>query len=369
MASPAQLRVTGSPQFHDSATTANIMWAVTACLVPAAAWGVYVFGLSALVVLLVSVASCVVFELLLAKIFNRFTIGDGSAVLTGLLIGMNMPPALPLYIPVAASAFAIGVVKWTFGGLGGNWMNPALAGRAFVFFSWTGDMTRWQLPRTLPAVDAIGSATPLGFVKTSLAGGSEAAAGPIDLMRGAGYPVSVTDSAVTEWLNGNLLNPLGIEMPTGYIDPFLGNIPGCIGEVSAALLLLGSIYLIAKRIVPWEIPTAYFVSFGLLVWVFGGTRFGLGPFQGDVLFHMFTGGFMLGAFYMATDMVTTPFTTRGMLIFGVGVGLLTFLIRFFGSFPEGVSLAVLLMNIFVPIINRYTKPKRFGQTAAAKEAS
>lgn len=340
------------------------MWAVTACLVPAAAWGIYVFGTQALVIVLVSIASSVLFEFLLARVFKRFTLRDGSAVLTGLLIGMNMPPALPLYIPIAASAFAIGVVKWTFGGLGGNWVNPALAGRAFVFFSWTGDMTRWQMPHTLPTVDAIGSATPLGYIKTGLASGEVTASGPIDFLRASGYPVSQTDLSVTGWLNDVIFNPIGIEIPSGYIDPFVGNIPGSIGEISAALLLLGSIYLVAKRIVAWEIPTAYFVSFGLLVWVFGGTRYGMGLFHGDVLFHVVTGGFMLGAFYMATDMVTTPFTTRGMLLFGAGVGFLTFLIRFFGSFPEGVSLAVLLMNIFVPLINRYTRPKRFGRVPA-----
>ena len=161
-------RITTSPQIHESTSTASIMWSVSACLLPSAIWGIYVFGVDALVVLLVAIASAVGFELAVGMISRRVTIRDGSAFLTGLLIGFNMPPSLPLYIPVIASFFAIVVVKWTFGGLGGNWMNPALAGRVFVFFSWTGHMTNWKMPRTLPVIDGMTSATPLSFVKSGL---------------------------------------------------------------------------------------------------------------------------------------------------------------------------------------------------------
>jgi electron transport complex protein RnfD len=287
---------------------------------------------------------------------KRFTIHDGSAVLTGLLIAFNVPPAVPLYIPVIASVFAIAVVKWSFGGLGSNWMNPALAGRVFVFFSWTGQMTNWTTPRT---VDAVSSATPLSAVKSGLFNYSGGAGGPMEFLSESGYTRTAFDGRVTEFLR-RIFEPLGANIEPGYGDMFFGNIPGCIGEVSAFLLLLGAIYLFARKIISWHVPVAYVATFGILVWIFGGSRFGAGAFSGNVVFHLFTGGLILGAFYMATDMVTSPLTGKGLLIFGVGCGFLTFLIRFFGSFPEGVSLAIILMNVFVPLINRYTGPKRFG---------
>lgn len=355
-----QLEITSSPQYHDRQSTARIMWTVTACLVPATAWGVYVFGLRALWVVIASIAAAVLAEYVAGLMLRRFTLADGSAVLTGLLVGMNMPPAIPIYIPVIGSFFAILVVKWTFGGLGSNWMNPALAGRVFVFFSWTGPMTRWTMPSTLPVVDGLSSATYLGVVKTGITESTGPTGGPLALLERAGFPHSGTDAAVTGWLNHAILGPLGITLPGGYIDPFIGNIPGSIGEVSVLLLLLGSIYLFAKRIITWEVPTSYFLSFGLLTWIFGGFVHGTGAFTGDVLFHVLSGGLMLGLFFMATDMVTSPMTMRGMLIFGAGVGFFNFLIRTYGSFPEGTSLAIILMNVFVPLIDRATRPSRFG---------
>jgi electron transport complex protein RnfD len=355
-----QVQVTSSPQYHERQSTARIMWAVTACLVPATAWGVYAFGLRALWVVVASIAASVLAEYLMGLVFRRFTLADGSAVLTGLLVGMNMPPAVPLYIPVIASFFAIVVVKWTFGGLGSNWMNPALAGRVFVFFSWTGHMTTWTMPRTLPVLDGFSSATYLGVVKTGVTEASGPTGGPMALLERAGFPHSRLDTVVTDWLNTSILEPLGISLPSGYIDPFVGNIPGSIGEVSALLLLLGAIYLFAKKIITWEIPVSYFLSFALLTWIFGGRVHGGAAFTGDVLFHVLSGGFMLAVLYMATDMASSPITRRGMLIYGLGVGFFTFLIRTYGSFPEGASLAVILMNVFVPLINRFTRPSRFG---------
>lgn len=347
--------VTTSPQIHHSASTASIMWTVSACLFPAALWGVYVFGTRTLAVLLISLASSLIFEVLAASGKKRITIGDGSAFLTGLLIGFNMPVSVPLFIPVIASAFAILVVKWSFGGLGANWMNPALAGRVFVFFSWTGSMTTWKTPGTW-GVDAATYASPLGAVKAGLADFSGKASGSLDFLSQIGYPESSMGQAAADWFS----RTLNIRFSAASLDLFLGNIPGCIGEVSALLLLLGAAVLLIKKIITWEIPAAYLVVFSLLVWVFGGNRFGNGFFQGDISFHLFSGGLLLGAFYMATDMVTSPLTRKGMLIFGAGAGFLTFLIRFYGSFPEGVSLAIILMNIFVPLINKYTAPKRFG---------
>lgn len=355
-----QIRVTSSPQYHDEASTSRIMWAVTACLLPAAAWGVYVFGAYALWVMAMSTAAAVGTEALIARAFGRNTLHDGSAVLTGLLVGMNMPPEIPVTIPIVASVFAIAVVKWTFGGLGNNWMNPALAGRVFVFFSWTGEMTRWTYPRTLGPVDGGSAATLLGSVKSGVVESGGSIGSPVRYLESTGFPRSAADARITEWLNSGFLGDLGIRLPEGYIDPFIGNVPGCIGEVSALLLMAGAVYLFAKRIITWEIPTAFFVVFAVFSWTFGGLVYGTGPFTGDVLFHVLAGGFMLGIFYMATDMVTSPMSSTGMLIYGAGIGFMTFLIRFYGSFPEGISLAIILMNIFSPIINRYTKPRRYG---------
>ena len=350
-------RITTSPQIHRSTSTSSVMWSVSACLLPAAVWGIYTFGASALVVLLVSIGASVLFEFGINLIMKKSTLLDGSAFLTGMLIGFNLPPGIPLYIPVVASLFAIGVVKWSFGGLGANWMNPALAGRVFVFFSWTGHMTSWKVPSGI--ADAVSAATPLSSIKSSLFSYSGNAQGPMELLHEIGFPHSSFDGKVTSFL-GRILEPLGAKIAPGYGDYFFGNVSGCIGEVSAVLLLLGTIYLFARKIITWHIPVSFIATFGLLVWVFGGLQFDSGFFRGNVAFHLFTGGLILGAFYMATDMVTSPLTAKGMLIFGFGAGFFTYLIRFFGSFPEGVSLAIILMNIFVPLINRYTGPKRFG---------
>jgi electron transport complex protein RnfD len=353
--------VTSSPQIHHRDSTAKIMWTVTLCLAPAAAWGVWVFGPRSLLTLAASVLAAVVTEWAVGKaFFKRMTLRDGSAFLTGFLVGLNMPPAVPLYVPVVASVFAIAVVKWTFGGLGSNWMNPALAGRAFVFFSWTGEMTRWTVPATNAGLDAVSGATPLAFAKTGLIGYEGTARGPMQLIAENGYAWSATDGSVTSWLNETLLAPLGLRLDLGYVDLFLGNIPGSLGEVSSLLLLAGAAYLLFRKIITPMIPFVYLAVFGLLVWVFGGLSYGAGFLSGDVLFHLFTGGLMLGVFFMATDMVTSPLTAKGQAIYAAGAGFFTFLIRLYGSFPEGVSLAILLMNIFVPLINRYTGPVRFG---------
>jgi len=336
-----KLLITSSPQFHHPQSTASIMWTVSLCLLPAGIWGVYIFGLRALLVLVTAIAAAVGTEALLGMVDKKNTVFDGSAFLTGLLIGYNMPPAVPLYVVIVASVFAIAVVKWTFGGLGGNWMNPALAGRVFVFFSWTGGMTHWTLPHPGSA-DAITGPTPLGSLKAGLITMSDTINGPMDLLAAEGVPVS-------------------------YMDLFLGRIPGSIGEVSALLLILGGLYLLIRKIANWEIVVSYLGSFVLLVWVFGGFRYGNGLFHGDVLFHLLSGGLMLGVFFMATDMVSSPITSKGMIVYGIGCGFMTFLLRFFGSVPEGVSLAIIFMNIFVPLINRAFQPEKFGMVKVEEE--
>ncbi len=342
-------------------STGRIMWSVSFCLLPAAGWGIYTFGIASLPVLLLSIAASLFFETAMNLVFKVSTLRDGSAFLTGLLIGMNMPPTVPLYIPLTAAAVAVLVVKWTFGGLGGNFMNPALAGRAFVFFSWTEAMSEWVPPRGLDLPDTLSTASPLGLLKTERFLSVPAKGGPVEVLKEAGYYPSGMDIRVTEWLNEKILSSLGIHLPEGYIDPFVGNISGSLGEVSVLLLLAGTVYLFAKKILSWEIPVSFFSSYAVCVWIFGGLSYDLGFFSGDVLFHLFTGGVILAGFYMATDYVTSPRTVPGMLIFGFAAGLLAFLLRSFGSFPGGVCLAILIMNVFVPLINKCTAPVRYGR--------
>lgn len=344
-----KLIISTSPQFHNGDSTITVMWSVIIALLPATIWGFIVYGQSAVWVVLVSILSAVLAEILINLVYKKSTLWDGSAILTGLLIGLNMPPEMNhftwLYIPMAASFFAIIVVKGAFGGLGNNWMNPALAGRVFVFFSWSRSMTVWKLPfsynadlssATTSLNDGLSGATPLGAVKSGLLGYDGNATGPMELIKDLGT------------------------LDVSYRDLFLGITGGSIGEVSALLLLIGAVFLIIKKIIRWEIYATYLVSFALLVWIFDGTRFGSGLFSGDVLFHILSGGLLLGVFFMATDMVTSPITSKGMIIYGLGCGFFTFLFRVFGANPEGVSLAIIVMNIVVPLINRYNKPRLFG---------
>lgn len=358
-----RVKVSSSPHFHSKNSTKSIMWNVSLALTPAALWGVYVFGLRALLVLLISIVSSCLFEYLLGfidgnKDIKKSTLNDGSAFLTGLLLGMNFSPSVPIFIIILANAFAIIVVKWTFGGLGSNWMNPALAGRVFVFFSFTSAMSNYTVPKTLTYVDTVGSATPLSFVKTSISAGVTNL-NPSQIMMDASYPVSN--------FAANLSSSTGISPYT--IDAFFGNIGGCIGEISAILLILGGIYLIAKKIISYHIPLYYILTFAILTKVFGGVRSNLGLFNGEVLSQIFSGGLILGAFFMATDMVTSPITKKGRIIYAIGCGFFTFLIRYFGSLPEAVSLAIILMNIVTPTIDRYIIPKKFGfvKTKKVKE--
>ena len=305
-------------------------WVIIA-LLPAGIWGVILFGLRSAIMVLVSTGAAVLTEFVLNRIFRRDnTLGDLSAVVTGLLIGYNMPPHIPLFIPVAASIFAIGIVKWSFGGLGANWMNPALAGRVFASFSWGALMTKWTMPSKF---DVISGATPLSIIKV--------AQSPV----GMDSPMEVVNSTA---------------YPLTYLDLFLGRMPGSLGEVSALLLILGGLFLVGVRIINWEIPFSYIVSFALFIWIFDGIQYGSGFFSGDVLFHLFTGGLMLGAWFMASDLVTTPLVRKGRLVFGIGCGVLTFIIRHYGSLPEGVSLAIIFMNILTPLFDKYIVPKRYG---------
>lgn len=313
------LIVSSSPHIHTNVTTRKIMLDVIIALMPAAILGGFFFGYYATLVIAVAVVSAVLaerlFELALRK---RSTIGDLSAVVTGLLLGLNMPPQLPLWMVSVGSAFAIVIVKQMFGGLGKNFVNPALAARCFMLIAWTGAMTVFHEPLS----DAVSSATPLAIMK---------------------------DGA-----NGAL---------PSLMQCFIGFKAGTIGEVSGIALIIGFIYLLIKKVVSVKIPFAYIASFAVLTFLFGRESMSVEY----ALYQLLTGGLLLGAFFMATDYVTTPTTPKGMIIFGVGCGVLTFLIRQFGGYPEGVSFSILLMNLASPLIERFTVPKSFGHRGGARK--
>lgn len=359
------LRRSEAPQIHAPGSSRRMMWSVTFCLLPAALFGVVLFGPTALGVLAAAVVGAVATESIVTKSLGLpNTLGDGSAVLTGLLLGMSMPPTVGLHVPIVASVFAVAVVKWTFGGLGKNWMNPALAGRVFVYFSFEAEMTEWSMPALLTAnaasgsADAVSGATILGLLNEGLREGAIGAAS--GFLRSAGFPVSEIDVAITNYLNERLFSGTNLFLPTGYVDPFLGLTPGSVGEVSALLLLAGTVYLWSRRVLRWEISLSFFLSFAFCTWAFGGIAYGSGAFTGDVLLHLLSGGLVLGMFYMANDPVTSPMSPSGMLAYGTIAGVLTFLVRFYGAFPEGVALGILLANVATPLIDRSTRPSRFG---------
>ncbi len=311
------LKVTISPHIKSGRTTPNIMWTVIFALLPAGAAGVFIFGLNALYVIIVSVASALAAEAAIQALRQRaITVMDGSAVITGLLLAYNVPPGVPLWLPAVGAFFAIAIGKQAFGGLGHNVFNPALIGRAFLMVSWPIYMTTWQNPRW--NVDAVSSASPLGLFKQ----------GEFGLIK-----------SFSSW------------------DLLAGARPGCIGEVCIIALLLGAAFLLIKRYITWHAPFVYISTVGVLSWAMNGQG---GLFKGDALFFILNGGLILGAFFMATDYVTTPLSRKGKMIFGLGCGILTFLIRRFSGYPEGVSYSILIMNAATPIIDHYTKPRWFG---------
>ena len=308
------------------------MYGVLIALAPAFLASLYFFGLGALIVTATSVAACVFFEWTIGKFIMKkptTTVMDGSAILTGVLLAFNLPSNLPLWIIVLGALFAIGVGKMSFGGLGSNPFNPALVGRVFLLLSFPVQMTTWPVVGQLTAyTDAATGATPLALMKQAI-NGDAAALGQLP----------------------DLLSHL------------LGQNGGCLGEVSALALLLGLAYMLWKKIITWHIP----VSILATVFVFGGIMHLVDPakYVSPVL-QLLSGGLMLGAIFMATDYVTSPMNKKGMLIYGVCIGLLTVIIRLFGAYPEGMSFAILIMNAFTPLINTYCKPKRFGEVAKKK---
>jgi len=327
----SELYLSSSPHIHSGQTTDKVMRAVIYSLLPACGVAVYFFGLPALLVLVLCTVGCVATEAACNRLFKtKLSIADGSAALTGILLALNMPPNSPWWLALLGAVIAIVIGKQVYGGLGYNPFNPALVARVVLLVSFPVHMTSWTTPAPLGSgIDAVTTATPLGEWKTAV------------------------------MLTGKLPE----NMAAGFGDYFIGNMSGCLGEVSALALLLGAAYLFWKKIITWHVP----ITFIATVLILGGVFWLIDPSRyPNPVFHLLTGGLVLGAFYMATDMVTSPVTVKGQLVFGFGCGLVTLLIRQYGGYPEGVSFAILLMNAATPLIDRYTRPRVFGTAVEGK---
>ena len=313
------LTISASPHLHTSRSVSKCMWHVIVALLPAVACSLYYFGLGAMVVIASSILGCVIVEYAINRWMLRApsTIGNGSAILTGLLLALNLPSNIPVWIVLIGSVVAIGIGKMSFGGLGCNIWNPALVGRVFLLISFPAQMTTW------PVVGQLTS-----------------------------YADATTGATVLSLMNEGALD----KMPT-LSDMLVGNMGGSLGEVSALALLFGMFYMLWKKIITWHVPVSIFVT----VFVFTGIMHLVNPVQyASPFVHLLSGGLMLGAIFMATDYVTSPMSKSGMIVYGVGIGILTTVIRLFGSYPEGMSFAIFIMNGVTPLINSYMKPKHFG---------
>lgn len=329
--------VSPSPHVHSGDSIEKIMYGVIIALLPALAASVWFFGLGAIVVTLTSVAACLLFEFLIQKYFFKkpISITDGSAIITGLLLAFNLPANMPIGLIIIGSAVAIGIGKMTFGGLGNNPFNPALVGRVFLLIAFPVQMTSWPEPLEMPMIymDAQTGATPLALMKEGLS-------------------------------NGLTVSQTLQDIPS-YFQLVLGKIGGSAGEVSAIALLLGLAYMLYRKIITWHIPVAVIGSMALFAGLFNiiDSDAYAGP-----MFHILSGGALLGAIFMATDYATSPMSVKGMWIYGIGIGVITMLIRVFGAYPEGMSFAILIMNAFTPLLDTYIKPKRFGSASAIQKA-
>ena len=327
--------ISASPHVHSDKHTRNLMYDVLYALIPAFIVSVYLFGISALVVTSVAIISCILFEYVIQKYIMKteVTVSDGSALITGVLLAFNVPSSLPIWMVIVGSLVAIGIAKLSFGGLGYNIFNPALVARVFLLVSFPVQMTSWPLPveNSLKFVDAITGETTLGIIKEGL-------------------------------MYGETMTTLADKLPSN-MDLLLGITPGSIGEMSGLALLLGGVFLLARRVITWHIPITVLVT----MFVMTGIFWLVNPEQyANPLLHVLSGGAILGAFYMATDLVTSPVTKKGMIVFAIGIGVITVVIRLFGAYPEGISFAIIIMNAFVPLINTYFKPRRFGNKIKSK---
>ncbi len=325
-----KLFISPSPHVYEDTTVKRLMFDVVIAMLPALAISIYFFGMGAIIVTLTAVVSCLAFEWLIQKYILKKepSITDGSAIVTGILLAFNIPTSLPIWIIIVGSLVAIGVAKMSFGGLGNNPFNPALVGRVFMLISFPVQMTSWPVPSGFnnSYTDAVTGATPLGVMKEGIGMGESVS--------------SIMD-----------------KIPS-HMELFYGHMGGSMGEVAAIALLLGFGYMLFKKVIKMHIPVSIFltiVAFTGILWLINPES------NADPLFHLLTGGVMLGAIFMATDYVTSPMSVKGMWIYGIGIGLITVSIRVYGAYPEGISFAILIMNAFVPLINSYIKPKRFGE--------
>lgn len=327
--------ISASPHVHSDKTSKKVMYDVVIALIPAFLVSLYVFGFSAFIVTAVAVISCLLFEYVIQKYLMKTptTIGDGSALLTGILLAFNLPAGLPIWMIIVGSLVAIGIAKLSFGGLGFNIFNPALVGRVFLLVSFPVQMTMWPtaVENNTTLADAVTGATPLGMIKEGL-------------------------------MFGDTMTSISANLPSN-LEMFLGLSGGSIGEMSALALLLGGIYLLVRKVITWHIPITILATMAVMTgifWVIDPESYA------SPLIHILSGGALLGAFFMATDMVTSPMTKKGMIIFAIGIAVITVVIRLFGAYPEGVSFGIIIMNAFVPLINTYFKPRRFGSKIKAK---
>lgn len=301
-----ELVVSSSPHIKSDDTVSKIMFRVVLALLPTTFAGIYFFGFSSFVILIATILSSVLTEAIFQKVRKKpVSLNDGSAFITGLLLGLTLPPTLPIWMAIVGGVVAVGLGKMVFGGLGENIFNPALVGRAFLLITFPVHMTTWVKP-----LDSISGATPLNLLKME-------------------------------------------SIKTNYLYLILGNVSGSIGETSVLLILIGGIYLLYKRCIDWRIPLSYLGTVFIMAFLLGK----------DPIFHLLSGGLMLGAFFMATDMVTTPITKKGRWIFGIGAGIILVIIRIYGGYPEGVLYSILFMNALTPLLNRYTKGKIFGEVS------
>ncbi|MGB5700470.1 RnfABCDGE type electron transport complex subunit D [Muriicola sp.] len=327
--------VSASPHVHSDRTSQKLMYDVVIALIPVFLVSLYVFGINALIATLVAVISCVLFEYLIQRhlLKTNVTITDGSALITGILLAFNLPAGIPVWMIVAGSLVAIGIAKLSFGGLGFNIFNPALVGRVFLLVSFPVEMTLWPsaVENNTTLVDAVTGATTLGLIKEGLQ-------------------------------FGETMTVISTQIPSTS-DMFLGITAGSIGEISAIALIVGGGFLLIRKVISWHIPITVLATIAVMTGVF----WVINPeIYANPLIHVLSGGAVLGAFFMATDLVTSPVTKKGMVVFAIGIGIITVVIRLWGSYPEGISFAILIMNAFVPLINSYFKPRRFGSKIKAK---
>lgn len=327
---PEYLTVSASPHVRTSDTTRSLMLTVLIALLPALVWGIYTYGLRALVVTLLSTFTCVASEIVYEKLMKKpITAGDLSAAVTGVILAFNLPPTIPYYLVAIGAVFAIVVVKQLFGGIGKNFLNPALAARVFLFVAWSKPMSTFVAPGWVPilgsSADVVATATPLASIKS-----------------------------------GDLS-----QINLDVVEAFIGNKAGCIGEISCMLLLVGGVLLLVRKVITWHVPVSFIGTVALLTYIFAPSTADAVSFM---IYSVMSGGLFLGAIFMATDYVTCPVTPTGRIIYGIGCGAITVFIRFFAGFNEGVSFAILIMNLFVWYIDKFTRPKPFGKLKAKKTA-